>query len=121
MFVKMMVQEILREDTIFIDIYPETHPADALDKHVPPDLALPGAACATDIVNLGLDVIAFGGHAQDISASSFCLGLGVENDEQAAEYLTSIGCGHHPVLSRILLYIIMPSRVIHAVDRMTTE
>jgi hypothetical protein len=157
---------------------------------VPDDLAFQGAACAADIVDLGLDVIAFGGHAQEAlqeaatqknasieitnaphpcqtsaykstndvapsdvgsfegfvywyglnpdsadfgvggvlgvnfckrhlekvrgkpcenvhtSASSYCLGLGIQNDVQAATFLIENGYGHHPVLSRTLLYII---------------
>jgi hypothetical protein len=34
------------------------------------------------------------------------LGLGIQNDDQAATYLRENGYGHHPVLSRTLLYII---------------
>jgi hypothetical protein len=34
------------------------------------------------------------------------LGLGIQNDVQAATYLRENGYGHHPVLSRTLLYII---------------
>ena len=41
-----------------------------------------------------------------ISASSFCFGLSIQNDFQAAAYLRDNGYGHHPVLSRTLLYII---------------
>jgi hypothetical protein len=62
MWIKMMLQESLVVDTIFIDIYPGTHPCNALNDGVPDDLAFQGAA---DIVDLGLDVIAFGGHAQE--------------------------------------------------------
>jgi len=202
MLVKMMVQETLGVDTIFIDIFPGTHNCKALDKRMPTDLACQGAECATDIVNVGLAVIAFGGLAQEalrnavmqtkatikitnvphpcqtsafkctndvavgfakryhvhfpsdvgsfegfvyghglnpdtadfgvggvlgvifckrhlekvsgkmcenvhISASSFCFGLGIQNDIQAAAYLTSFGFGHHPVPSCTLLYIIL--------------
>ena len=32
-----------------------------------------------------------------ISASSFCLGLGIQNDVQAATYWRENGYGHHPV------------------------
>jgi hypothetical protein len=201
MWIKMMLQESLGVDTIFIDIYPGTHHCKALDKRVPDDLACQGAACAADIVDLGLEVIAFGGHAQKalhkaakqknasieitnaphpcqtsaykstndgaigfakrydllfpsddgsfegfvywyglnsdsadfgvggvlgvnfckrylekvngepcenvhISVSSFCLGLGIQNDDQAATHLRKNGYGHHTVLSRTLLYII---------------
>ena len=41
-----------------------------------------------------------------ISASSFCLGLGIQNDVQAATYWRENGYGRHPVLSRTLLNII---------------
>jgi hypothetical protein len=212
MLVKMMAQETLGVDTIFMDIFPGTHDCKALDKRVPTDLAQQGAACATDIVDLGLNVIAFGGLAQEalckavkqtrvtieitdvehpcntsafkstndvairigkrfdvhfpsdvgsfegfvyghglnqdsadfgvsgvlgvnfwnrhlenvsgepcenvhISASSFCLGLGIQNDIQAAAYLTSLGFGHHPVPSRtLLLSFLSPSRVVHAAE-----
>jgi hypothetical protein len=52
-----------------------------------------------------------------INASSFCLGLGIQNDVQAATYLRENGHGHHPVLSRTLLYtFISPSRVDHAAE-----
>jgi hypothetical protein len=201
MFVKMMVQESLGEDTIFFDLFPGTHHCKAFNKRVPLHLACQGAACAADIVDLGLEVIAFGGHAQDalrkaakqknasieitnaphpcqtsaykstndpaigfakqydilfrsdvgsfegfvywyglnsdsadfcpggvlsvnfckrhlekvngepcenvhINVSSFCLGLGIQNDVQAATHLRENGYGHHTVLSRTLLYII---------------
>ncbi len=65
LWIKMMLQTSLGVDTIFIDIYPGTHPCNALNDGVPDDLAFQGAACAADIVDLGLDVIAFGGHAQE--------------------------------------------------------
>jgi hypothetical protein len=65
MLVKMMVQESLGEDTIFIDLFPGTYHCKAFNKRVPLHLARQGAACAADIVDLGLEVIAFGGHAQE--------------------------------------------------------
>ena len=53
MLVKTMVQETLEVDTIFIDIFPGTHDCKALDKRMPKDLARQGAACASDIANVG--------------------------------------------------------------------
>ena len=65
MWIKMMLQESLGVDTMFIDLYSGTHPCNALNNGVPLHLVHQGAACAADIVDLGLEVIAFGGHAQD--------------------------------------------------------
>lgn len=119
MMIKMMVPRILGVNTIHFDLYPGTHPANALDKGVQTDLADQGAACATGIVNSGLKLYAFGDLVQkalDRAAKMLKKYIDAINVPHPSKTSTFFASNVGALKFAEYIYFFIPSRVDHLVD-----